>query len=168
MKTYLITGGTGFIGSHLVRRLVQQNERVHLIIENDANLWRIDDLSKNINVHEMSLADHQRVTNLVTAIRPDRILHLASYGGMPYESNQQLIYDVNFYGTMNLLNACKSFGFECFINTGSSSEYGKKQTAMHEDDVLAPVSDYAVAKAAATQFCLKEADRKSTRLNSSH
>jgi nucleoside-diphosphate-sugar epimerase len=76
---------------------------------------------------------------------------------MPYQNDQETIFNVNFYGTVNLLNACKAVGFTCFINTGSSSEYGIKDTPMHENTLLEPVSDYGVAKAAATQFCLKEA-----------
>jgi len=157
MHTYLLTGGNGFIGSHLVRKLVEQKQKVHIIIEKNSDMWRLHDLIQHVTMHEIDLTDFATITKIVSLIRPEVIFHLASYGGMPFQLDQKTIFNVNFHGTVNLINACKSVGFLCFINTGSSSEYGMKSTPMHEQDVLEPVSDYAVSKAAATQFCLKEA-----------
>ena len=157
MKTYLVTGGSGFIGSHLVRKLVEQKQNVHLIVEQNSDMWRIHDLIPQITMHEIDLADFSKITSAVYAIKPDVIFHLASYGGMPYQIDHDITFDVNFNGTVNLLKACKKIGFSCFIKTGSSSEYGIKNTAMSEDHALEPVTDYAVSKAAATHYCLKEA-----------
>lgn len=157
----LITGGAGFIGANLVRRLCtnQKNleQQLHLLVEKDTNLWRLHDISSELNIHEIDLTDVKGVRKLVHTIKPTIIYHLASYGGMCTQLEADLIYNVNFTGTVNLLRACKEVGFDCFINTGSSSEYGMQNVAMSENLVLAPVSDYGVAKAAATQFCLKEA-----------
>jgi nucleoside-diphosphate-sugar epimerase len=74
----------------------------------------------------------------------------------------QRILDVNVLGLWNLLDACNEVGYELFVNTGSSSEYGKKQYAMRETDQLAPDSFYAVAKAAQSllcQHCSNSSDR---------
>jgi nucleoside-diphosphate-sugar epimerase len=60
---------------------------------------------------------------------------------------------VNVFGLWNLLNACNSVGYELFVNTGSSSEYGAKQYAMRENDILEPNSFYAVAKSAQSLLC---------------
>lgn len=160
MNNYLVTGGAGFIGSNLVRHLVAQQHRVHIFATPQESLWRLAGLDNFIIVHRADLRDFETVSRLIGAIQPKIIFHLASFGGMPGHLDQKMIFDVNFLGTVHLLNACISVGFDCFINTGSSSEYGIKQEAMHEYDVLEPVSDYAVAKAAATQFCLKEAKTK--------
>jgi len=157
MQTYLVTGGSGFIGSHLVRKLVEQKHNIHLIVEHECEMWRIRDLIDQITVHAIDLADFSKISSAVYAIKPDVIFHLASYGGMPYQIDQEIIYNVNFNGTINLLKACKKIGFSCFINTGSSSEYGIKKEPMSEDHALEPVTDYAVSKAAATHYCLKEA-----------
>jgi len=157
MKTYLVTGGNGFIGSHLVRKLVEQEHNVHIIVEPGSDMWRIYDLIASITIHEIDLADFSKITSAVYAIKADVIFHLASYGGMPYQIDQEIAYDVNFNGTVNLLKACKKIGFSCFINTGSSSEYGIKKIPMSEDHALEPVTDYAVSKAAASHYCLKEA-----------
>jgi nucleoside-diphosphate-sugar epimerase len=158
MINYLITGGTGFIGSNLVRWLIQKKlGDIFLITEKQSDLWRIQDLVTELNIFEADLTDCNSVNNIINTIRPNVIFHLASYGGLPTQADHKKIFDVNFYGTVNLLNACKEVGFECFVNTGSSSEYGIKDQAMCENDTLCPVSDYGVSKAAATQFCLKEA-----------
>ncbi|KKQ33181.1 MAG: NAD-dependent epimerase/dehydratase [candidate division TM6 bacterium GW2011_GWF2_37_49] len=158
MINYLITGGTGFIGSNLVRRLVlYEAGNVFLIAENNADLWRLNDIISELTVFYVDLADFKNINSIVKSVNPDVVFHLASYGGLPLQSEQRKIFDINFYGTVNLLNACKDVGFDCFINTGSSSEYGMKDSAMHESDVVLPISDYGVSKAAATQFCVKEA-----------
>lgn len=154
----LVTGGAGFIGANLIRALIEHtNYDIHVLSQKNTNPWRLYGMDKEIIIHEVDMADFARVRQLVLSIRPRIVFHLAAYGGMPNELDQKMIYDVNFYGTINLLNVCKEVGFDVFINTGSSSEYGKQDSAMHEDLVLEPVSDYAVAKAAATQFCCKEA-----------
>ena len=158
MKKYLITGGAGFIGANLVRELLRkQDQKIFLIVEKNTDLWRLQDVLEHINFVDADLTNYEQLANQIKIIKPDVIFHLAAFGGLPNQLNQKLIFDVNFYGTVNLLNACKQVGFDCFINTGSSSEYGFKDQQMREDDVLHPVSDYGVAKAASTQFCLKEA-----------
>lgn len=103
------------------------------------------------------MTDKAGIDELIASVRPHSIFHLAAYGGMPFEKDQDQVYKVNFDGTRYLYNACKKVGFDCFIHTGSSSEYGRKDKPLDENMHLEPVSDYAVAKAATTQFLLKEA-----------
>ena len=159
--TILVTGGTGFIGANLIRELLKRDKvTVHVLCEPPATpaaLWRLATILDQVIVHGIGLTETAKITQLIQSIKPNEIYHLAAYGGSPNQLNQQLIFDVNFTGTVNLLNACKAVGFDVFINTGSSSEYGKRNVPMREDMALEPVSDYAVAKAAATHFCLKEA-----------
>lgn len=161
-KTTLVTGGAGFIGANLVREIATTTGRqpemaIHLLVEKNSSLWRLSDIIKRLTIHEIDLTDFDAVRTLIHSIKPSQIFHFAAYGGMCTQLHQKFIYDVNFYGTVNLVNACKEVGFDCFINTGSSSEYGMQEKPMGETCVLEPVSDYGVAKAAATQFCLKEA-----------
>lgn len=157
MKKVLVTGGLGFIGSNLVRRLLVRGYEVSIFTQSRTESWRLYDCLSDVVLYDVDLADTHAIEKGMQQVRPDIIFHLASFGGFPNQQDAKLIYDVNFYGTMALFKAAKKIGFDCFINTGSSSEYGIKSVAMAESMVLEPVSDYAVSKAAATQFCLKQA-----------
>ncbi len=157
-RTILVTGGAGFIGANLVHELVTLDDTtVHVLAEPGSNYWRLATILEKITVHEVSITNHAAIRQLVLSLRPHEIYHLAAYGGMPDQQDQAAVFAVNLYGTIHLLNVCKEVGFDVFINTGSSSEYGKKNIPMAESMPLEPVSDYAVAKIAATHFCLKEA-----------
>ena len=158
----LVTGGAGFIGANITREYIKkklnnQQIKIHILVHPTESLWRLFDVLENIIVHVCDITDYDAIQKIIYLIKPTIIYHLASFGGMPHQNNQKIIFDVNVSGTINLFNACKDVGFDCFVNVGSSSEYGIKNVPMHEQMILEPVSDYAVSKAAATQFCLKEA-----------
>ena len=86
-------------------------------------------------------------------INPKKICHLAIYGGYPFQKDDKKIIDTNFTGTINLLDALKEVDYDCFINTGSSSEYGEKKEPMKENDICEPNTVYGVAKVASTMYC---------------
>lgn len=149
----LITGGAGFVGSNLVRRILDDGADVNLIMRSTSNKWRIKDILSEINEHSVDLMDYDNLVSIVSEIKPSIIFHLATYGGSPFQKDTQNIIRSNFVGTMNLVNACKKVGFESFINTSSSSEYGNKKFPMSELDLLEPINDYGVSKAASTLYC---------------
>jgi len=153
----LVTGATGFVGACLCRRLLGMGHELHLFVRQTANRWRITDIAPRMVLHDVDLRDAQAVERSVAAIRPEKIFHLATYGGFSFQKEVAAIHAVNFLGTVNLLQACEKVGFEQFIHTGSSSEYGIKSEPMKESDLLEPLGDYAVSKAAATLFCCSEA-----------
>jgi nucleoside-diphosphate-sugar epimerase len=156
----LVTGATGFIGACLTRRLLQLGHDIHAFVRQESNRWRIADIEKYIVLHSVDLRDAHAVGQSVSAIKPDKIIHLATYGGFAFQKDVSSIYGANLLGTVNLIHACAKTGFDCFINTGSSSEYGIKSQAMQESDLLEPLGDYGVSKAAATLFCRSEAVQK--------
>jgi len=157
---YLVTGATGFVGACLARRLVELEHEVHLFTRRDSNRWRIKSLVGKVTDHEVDLRDAAAVESCVADIRPTVIYHLATYGGFTDQRDSSAIIAANFLGTVHLLRACERVGFDCFVNTGSSSEYGLKSAPMEEGDILEPVGDYGVSKAAATMFCRSEALQK--------
>lgn len=166
----LITGATGFVGSCLTRRLVEMKYKkrghtmspieIHIFTRSKSNKWRIADLMGHVINHEVDLRDADMVEETVAQIRPKIIYHLATYGGFAAQKDASVIMESNFMGTVNLLSACEKIGFDYFINTGSSSEYGIKSKPMHENDILEPVGDYGVSKSAATLFCQSRAFEK--------
>lgn len=155
---FLITGATGFIGACLIRELVSQKKHVSVIVRDKRLNWRLDDIASKLDIYECDLLS-KSLDTVVARIIPTYIFHLASYGSLPSENIITQMIDVNIRGTINLINATKKHRFKLFINTGSSSEYGIKNRKMKESDIIAPVNDYGVTKAAATLFCQKEAIR---------
>jgi nucleoside-diphosphate-sugar epimerase len=152
-KTILITGATGFVGSNLLRRLHSSHADLHIITRESSPLWRIRDIVGDVTRSTTDLSDAEKVQKTVSEISPDIIYHLATYGGNSREDNFRQIMESNFFGTVNLLNACQKTGFDLFVNTGSSSEYGMKNTPMKETDRTEPRNNYGISKVASTLYC---------------
>ncbi len=161
-KKILITGSTGFVGANLLRCLVNSDNEIHIILRETSNIWRIKDIfNKNkVKKHCCDLTNREKIKKIVSNIKPEIIFNLSAYGGYPFQKESMKIINTNFIGTVNLLDACTVTGFECFINTGSSSEYGIKNKPMSENDLLEPINDYGIAKAAATLYCQAIGRRK--------
>ena len=156
----LITGAAGFIGSNLTRSLLTKGFEVNIIIRNKTNTWRINDIIKDIKIHTVDLSDEIKVRKIINQIKPRTIFHLAAYGAYPYQNEMEVIKLINLDCTINLLKACENVGFKIFVNTGSNSEYGIKNSAMKESDLLKPNSYYSVFKSAATLYCQYESITK--------
>jgi nucleoside-diphosphate-sugar epimerase len=149
----LITGATGFIGANLAHFFVNEKTDVHILLRESSNTWRINSILSILNKHYCDLTDREDIKKIISEIRPNIILHLAMYGGYPFQSDSLKMININYIGTINLLDACIEEGFDCFINTGSSSEYGIKEKPMKESDLLEPIDIYGASKSAATLYC---------------
>jgi len=153
MKRVILTGGTGFVGANLTRRLLQDGHHVHLLVRTDYSGWRIKEILNDIQLHTVDLSNSESVLKTLTTIQPDWIFHLAAHGAYSWQKDVAQIIQTNLIGTVNLVEAALKIGFESFIHTGTSSEYGFKEEAPLETAWLEPNSTYACAKAAATQYC---------------
>ncbi len=153
MKRVALTGGTGFVGANLARRLLLDGHEVHLLIRQGHAEWRIAEIRNSARLHVLDFSNPEDVFKTLKGIRPDWIFHLAAYGAYSSQAELSQMVQTNVIGTMNLVNACLAIGFEAFVNTGSSSEYGFKNHAPSETECLEPNSHYAVTKASATLFC---------------
>jgi nucleoside-diphosphate-sugar epimerase len=161
-KRVLITGCTGFIGANLARELLKLGAEVHILARATSNKWRIGDILGYVRESYVDLLDCEKLEKIVFNMKPEIVLHTATYGGYPFQKDVSQVIQTNIMGTVNLVNACSKVGFDIFVNTGSSSEYGIKDSPMRETDLLEPNNDYGVSKASATLFC--QAKAKSERL----
>ncbi|MEK7464431.1 MAG: NAD(P)-dependent oxidoreductase [Patescibacteria group bacterium] len=154
MKKILITGGTGFVGANFVYKFLELGHEIHLLVRGDSNFKRIEPIKNRVHLHPVDLIDEQATSKFVNGLRPEIILHFAAYGAYSgKEMDVKTTILTNALGTINLLNACAETGFKCFINTGSSSEYGEKNHPISEKDLLEPNNLYGVSKAAGTLYC---------------
>lgn len=152
-KRVLITGASGFVGANLARELLKQGHRVELLLREGYSDWRVKDIESDAKITIVSLSDLDAIRQFMRRAKADWIFHLAVYGAYPTQNDWKQMIETNVTGTYNLLQAARETGFEAFINTGSSSEYGYKATAPSEDELVEPNSDYAVSKVAATLKC---------------
>jgi UDP-glucose 4-epimerase len=165
VKRVLLTGGTGFVGANLVRRLLDEGHEVHLFVRGGHQQWRLADIRDAVQLHTADLSDADALAWHLADIRPDWVLHLATYGAYPAQTDVARMVSTNLMGTINLVEACLRVGVEAFVNTGSSSEYGYKSHPPSETEWLEPNSHYAVTKASATQYCRYVARARAVRLS---
>lgn len=163
-RRVLVTGGTGFVGANLVRRLLADGHAVHLLVRPDHASWRLADLRADVVLHRAAIDDRAAVERAVRRVKPEWVFHLAAHGAYSWETDVDQIIRTNVVGTVNLVRACLGTGFDALVNAGSSSEYGLKKRAPGERDWVEPNSHYAVAKVAATHFCRLAAQRERVKI----
>jgi UDP-glucuronate 4-epimerase len=160
----LITGGAGFIGSHLTRRLLERGDRVTVL--DDFNDF-YDPRRKRQNVAaflgrpdyrlvEGDIRDEALVHDLFRKSGFDAVIHLAARAGVRPSLEQPILYEeVNCVGTLNLLEASRHHGPQVFIFGSSSSVYGinKKVPFAEEDEINLPISPYATTKRSGELMC---------------
>ena len=155
-RRILLTGASGFIGSHLARLLVAEGAEVHALTSAVSSVYphRITDVRKDITLHEGNLTDRSAMDVLAKQVRPEYVFHLGAYThvGKSWQRVDECI-QTNVQGTVNLLQALDGSGYTRFVNTGTSEIYGAIDVPFHEDDCPKPVSPYAVSKYAAEMFC---------------
>jgi len=158
----LVTGGAGFIGSHLVERLLADGHNVAILDDfndfYDPQIKRanIAAVTKDVPVHDVDLRDGERVANVFRKEKFDAIFHLAARAGVrPSIQQPQLYYDTNVTGTLHLLEAARTSGTERFIFASSSSVYGaaKRVPFSEEEHLTQTLSPYAATKIAGEFLC---------------
>ncbi|MFL5327677.1 MAG: NAD-dependent epimerase/dehydratase family protein [Gemmataceae bacterium] len=164
MNRVLLTGGSGFVGANLARRLLRDGHEVHLLLRPAFNPWRIDEIRGDVICHLVELTDADALARLVAAVKPDWVFHCAVHGAYSWQTAWHGMVQTNIVGTANLVESCVRQGFEAFINTGSSSEYGYKDHAPAEDELPTPNSHYALTKLSATMFCQHTARQYNARI----
>ncbi len=159
----IITGGAGFIGSHLAERLIDQNHEV-VCLDNfndfyDPNLKRRN-IEKALASRKYTLITgdilDRDLLDKVFADKFDAVVHLAAYAGVRPSLERPDIYQrVNVEGTLNLLEQCRIHKVPKFVFASSSSVYGGRTVVpfRETDDVMRPISTYAATKVAGEALC---------------
>lgn len=159
MSKILITGGAGFIGSALAKKMSKRGYKV-ILIDNFNDYYdpklkydRIKIFLKGckLKLYEGDIRDYKFLEKVFKKERPEKIMHLAAMAGVRYSLEKPLLYgEVNFMGTLNLLELSRKYKVENFVYASSSSVYGasKKLPFSETDRVDNPISTYAATKKA--------------------
>jgi len=164
-KNILVTGGAGFIGSHLVERLLAEKTwRVSVV--DDFNDFYAPALKRaniaapladeNCLLFEANICDPNALRKIFAANDFDVIVHLAARAGVrPSLSQPKLYAETNISGTLNLLDLAREFGVKQFVFGSSSSVYGNNEKVpfSEDDKIFHPISPYAATKAAGELIC---------------
>jgi UDP-glucose 4-epimerase len=158
MNQVLVTGGAGFIGQHLLKRLSQLDCKITVIdnlsngnenFQND-NISKSDNSNNNISFHKEDIRNKYSILDIFKRERIDTCIHLAARISVsdsitnPYDT-----LDVNIRGTLNVLEACSNNKVKNFVFASSAAAYGEpKKLPISEDHVLDPLSPYGASKVA--------------------
>jgi len=164
-KKILVTGGAGFIGSHLVDKLLAEDGWQVSSLDNfnefysphlkRANIARHLD-NPQFKLYEADICCVEALRSIFAENEFDAIVHLAAWAGVrPSLLNPKLYTEVNVNGTVNLLDAAREFGVKQFVFGSSSSVYGinSKIPFAEDDKICQPISPYAATKAAGELLC---------------
>jgi nucleoside-diphosphate-sugar epimerase len=154
MKSYLVTGGAGFIGSHLAEELVRRGEKVRVL--DSFITGKRENLAPFRNFIELIEGDIRDLENCRRALRGvGFVFHLAALTSVPGSISDPLLnHDINVNGTANLLLASSEAKVKRFVFASSAAVYGDTQTfPLKEGDEGAPLSPYALSKLIGEKYC---------------
>ena len=165
MKSILVTGGAGFIGSHLVDQLLAERRWRVTVIDDFNDFYAPAAKRENVSAHELNKAyrlveadirERAELERVFDATEFDCIVHLAARAGVrPSLKEPQLYAETNINGTLNLLELARERGVKQFVFGSSSSVYGinAKVPFSEDDPIRQPISPYAATKAAGELLC---------------
>jgi len=153
MENILVTGAAGFIGSTLVRKLVEKGHKASIVVRKETNLWRLGEAAEKITRFDADLTDLESIKTVVSKINPTGVFHLAAsniQSGVTAADDE--VIRTNVLGIVNLLKALEGAEYKFFINTGSFLEYRGEERPLKESDVSEPGELYSITKLAATLY----------------
>jgi len=165
MKNFLVTGGAGFIGSHLVDRLLATDVANVTVVDDFNDFYDPSIKHNNIQdhlkdsrytIHEIDIRDRAKLEKVFTASNFDCVVHLAARAGVrPSLSEPQLYTETNINATLNLLELARQHKLKQFVFGSSSSVYGinAKVPFSEDDPIRQPISPYAATKGAGELLC---------------
>ncbi len=152
MSKYLITGGGGFIGSHLADHLLARGHAV-VVVDNFLTGRRDNLANKDVELHEIDIRNRQQLANAMRGV--EYVFHQAALPSVPRSIADPLAsHEINTTGTLNVLLTARDAGVKRVVFAGSSSTYGDVEAEFKSEDMLPRVkSPYAASKVIAEQYC---------------
>ena len=154
----LVTGGSGFIGSHLVPKLVELGHDVYSLERYVTGRYVLGK-QRMVKTFFGDLRDHFAIRKIICEVQPEAVIHLASISPVSYSYDHPIeVIETNFLGTVNLAESClrQVSPFKHFLYAGTSEEYGNhgkhEDMPLKETAELRPTSPYAVSKVAADKY----------------
>lgn len=142
----LVTGGTGLIGSHLVRLLLENETEVAVLMRSTSNPWRIKDMLRRLHIIAGDLVAIKEAAVSIRNFTPDVTFHLGWHGvGSRYRNDPSQITQ-NLYGGLELVQLVHEAGCQRWVGLGSQAEYGPYNGVLIEDLPARPVTIYGVVK----------------------
>jgi UDP-glucuronate 4-epimerase len=165
MKNILVTGGAGFIGSHLVDRLLAEGDWRVTVVDDFNDFYAPEIKRENVRSHsqaasyhlyEADIRDRARLKEIFKEEKFECIVHLAARAGVRPSLAEPMLYtETNINGTLNLLELAREHGVKQFVFGSSSSVYGinAKVPFSEDDPIRQPISPYAATKGAGELLC---------------
>jgi nucleoside-diphosphate-sugar epimerase len=143
----LVTGASGFLGSHLVRKLLDEGHEVLAVVRQSSDLWRLGDVQNCLRFAYSPLSELKLIAKGVLAFRPTTVFHLAWTGGnsRKYLNDAAQVYE-NLPGSLDLVRLAYMAGCSSYLFLGSVVEYGICSRPVRETDIPDPDSLYGIAK----------------------
>lgn len=154
IQKVFVTGATGFIGRHMVRKLLDEGYTVGALARSSASLKEMEGCS-SLQPFEGDLRNYEDLRKAFSAFRPDAVIHLVTYYAVMHRADEiGVMLDTNVKGTINLLEAAKESGtVELFLNTSTCAVYKPEDRLLKEEDALRPQNLYAMTKLQAEEAC---------------
>jgi GDP-4-dehydro-6-deoxy-D-mannose reductase len=148
----LITGGTGFVGRHLIEFLKAPNSRISVLASAVSS-----SLEPDVDYYDVDIRDREAVRSVVWEVKPDRIYHLAAISAVDTSwSNPTLTYEVNVFGANNLFNAAMRLPSPSrILNVSSAQVYAPSSRPLDEESFVRPNNPYAASKAMAEMLVVE-------------
>lgn len=150
----LVSGGCGFIGSHLVDQLIDLGHKV--VVVDNLSTGKIQNLNENALFYNIDIRNHDFLKELFETQKFDVVFHLAAMAKIPWCTEHPLeSHEINVTATLHLLELSRMYGIKAFVYSSSSSVYGEVKTEepIKETQPIAPISLYGLQKFASEHLC---------------